>query len=41
MKKISAQDIEDLEMRLAAASPGEVAPLVKKLVKMKRQFLRQ
>lgn len=40
MKKITREDIEDLEARLSAAAPAEVAPLVKKLVKWKRYFLR-
>lgn len=40
MKKITREDIEILEAQLSAASPGEVAPLVKKLVKYKRYFLR-
>src|SRR5699024_6233310 len=41
MKKIKREDIEALEAQLLAASPAEVAPLVKKLVKLKRDFLRQ
>lgn len=41
MKKILKEDIELLEAELAAAQPAQVAPLVKKLVKMKRDFLHQ
>lgn len=41
MKKLVREDIEALEERLAGAAPSEVASLVKKLVKMKRRFLRQ
>lgn len=41
MKKLVREDIEALEERLAGAAPSKVAPLVKKLVKMKRRFLRQ
>ena len=41
MKTVRKEDIEQLEARLAAAPPAEVAPLVKRLVKAKRLFLRQ
>ena len=40
MKKIPREDIEQLETKLSAAPPGEVAPLVKKLIRMKRYYFR-
>ena len=40
-KKIIREDIEALESALGAAAPAQVAPLVKKLVRAKRRFLRQ
>ncbi len=41
MKRITQAEIAEAEAKLAAASPAQVAPLVRKLVKMKRLFLRQ
>ncbi len=40
MKKVTREDIEALEAQLSAAPPGDVAPLVKKLVKYKRYYFR-
>lgn len=41
MNKVSLQDIEDLEHKLSAAPPSEVAGMVKKLVKMRKKFAKQ
>ena len=41
MKQIERADLERLEAQLAAAPPAKVAPLVKKLVKLRRRYLRQ
>lgn len=41
MKKITAEEIALLEARLAAASPAEAAPLVRKLILLKRRYFRQ
>ncbi len=38
MRKISLHDLEILELQLAAASPSEVAGLVKKLTKARKRF---
>ncbi len=40
MKKVTREDIEELETQLSAAPPGKVAQLVKKLVKYKRYYFR-
>lgn len=41
MKRVTAEEIALLEARLAAASPAEAARLVRKLILLKRKYLRQ
>lgn len=41
MKREIGEEISSLEERLAAAPPAKVAPLVRKLVKLKRLYARR
>mgnify|MGYP001623056673 CR=1 FL=1 len=41
MKREIGEEISSLEERLAAAPPAKVAPLVRRLVKLKRLYARR
>ena len=41
MKKITLQEIEELELQLAASPPSQVAKQVRKLVRLRRKFAEQ